>query len=107
MRAIVTVKLSRNLHHNPHNKKTGRCPLSIESKHYEYKYFCGIPIGTPEKPIAGSPFLVQDSNTFIRTCTDTTGSHHSYVEEGTSVEDITRKAKAMYGHVTRVEVFEK
>lgn len=27
---------------------------------YQYKYFCGVPLGTPENPINGSPALVQE-----------------------------------------------
>ena len=26
---IVTIKLPRNLHHNPHNKVTGPCPIGL------------------------------------------------------------------------------
>ncbi len=36
-------------------------------------------------------------------CTDITGEHHSYLEEGTNVEDIWKKAKEKYKHITRVE----
>jgi hypothetical protein len=77
MKAIVTVKLKRPwIHHNPRDKKTGRCPL-CERKDGKYEY---------------------------RTCTDTTGSHHSYIEEGENREETYQKAKKKYGHVTRVEV---
>lgn len=27
---------------------------------YQYKHWCGVPLGTPEKPINGSPFLVKE-----------------------------------------------
>lgn len=27
---------------------------------YQYKYWCGVPIGTPENPIGGSPALVEE-----------------------------------------------
>lgn len=37
-------------------------------------------------------------------CTDITGSHHSYIEEGINVQDIEAIALIKYGHVTRVEV---
>jgi len=73
MKAIVTVKLPRNLDHDPKNKKTGKCPL-----------------------------FTQYSGSF--TCTDITGQHHSYIEYGESLDDIRRKAKLKFGHVTRIEV---
>lgn len=38
------------------------------------------------------------------TCTDMTGQHHSYVEEGDTLEEIEKKAKKKYSHVTRIEV---
>lgn len=38
------------------------------------------------------------------TCTDVTGSHHSYIEEGMDLEDIQTKAEAKYPHITRIEV---
>jgi len=37
-------------------------------------------------------------------CTDITGSHHSYIEEGKDIKDIKEKAKKKWGHVTRIEV---
>lgn len=39
-------------------------------------------------------------------CTDVTGSHHSLIMEGATVEDIEQKARERFGHVTRVEVIE-
>ena len=74
MKAIVTVKLPRNPKHNPRNKKTGICPLCDLGLHV------------------------------VRMCTDKTGSHHSYIEEGMNVKDIETKAKNLFGHVTRIEV---
>lgn len=79
MKAIVTVKLPRNPKHNPRNKQIGICPL------------CSI---SERKAGMG------------RLCTDVTGSHHSYIEEGKNRLDIFCKAKAKYGHITRVEVIE-
>lgn len=77
MKAIVTVKLNRNIKHNPHDKKTGRCPLATE----------------------------EDAVNFLRTiCTDVTGSHHSYLETGYNLQHIENKARAKYGHVTRIEI---
>lgn len=29
-------------------------------QHYEYKYNCGVPLGTPEEPICGSPWLAEE-----------------------------------------------
>lgn len=37
-------------------------------------------------------------------CTDVTGEHHSYIEEGAYIDEIMAKAKQKYRHVTRVEV---
>ena len=37
-------------------------------------------------------------------CTDMTGAHHSYLEEGISMEDIEKKAKSKYKHITRIEI---
>jgi len=79
MRAIVTVKLPRNPKHTPRNKQTGKCPL------FRPPY---------------QRFELQGKFT----CTDTTGSHHSYIEYGSSVNDIWNTAKRKYGHVTRIEV---
>lgn len=42
-----------------------------------------------------------------RRCTDITGEHHSYIEAGTSLEDIKKKAEEKFNHVTRIEVFEE
>jgi len=36
-------------------------------------------------------------------CTDVTGEHHSYIEEGNDLVDIEKKAARKYGHVTRLE----
>lgn len=36
-------------------------------------------------------------------CTDITGSHHTYIEEGETRAEIMWKAKHKYGHVTRIE----
>lgn len=70
MRAIVTVKLKRNVKYDPRNKKTGRCPIRNNL------------------------------------CTDITGSHHSYIEEGKNRNEIFWKARQKWGHVTRIEVLE-
>jgi hypothetical protein len=32
---------------------------SIQTR-YDYKYCCGVPMGTPEKPVCGSPALVEE-----------------------------------------------
>ncbi len=32
------------------------------SQNYQYKYFCGVPLGTPDHPINGSPFLNEEEN---------------------------------------------
>ena len=32
------------------------------SQTYQYKYFCGVPLGTPDHPINGSPFLNEEEN---------------------------------------------
>jgi hypothetical protein len=37
-------------------------------------------------------------------CTDKNGGHHSYIEKGNSIEDIERRARIKYGHITRIEV---
>jgi hypothetical protein len=51
------------------------------------------------------PFNKQTGNCpCSNTCTDMTGAHHSYLEEGTSIEDIEKKAKSKYKHITRIEV---
>lgn len=73
MKAIVTVRLPRNLKHNPFKKEWGACPLSKFLKMYIY-------------------------------CTDVTGEHHSYIETGTCIGDIEKKAKAKFKHITRIEV---
>ena len=31
-----------------------------KSKSYSYKYFCGVPLGTIENPVNGSPFVVEE-----------------------------------------------
>lgn len=42
MKAIVTVKLPRNPHHNPQRKRSGRCPLinrfctDVTGSHHSY-----------------------------------------------------------------------
>ena len=70
MKAIVTVKLQKNLRHDPYHKVQGRCPLN--------------------------------PNVW---CTDVTGEHHSYVESGTSLEEIAVKASTRFKHITRIECF--
>lgn len=30
-----------------------------DTEQWSYKYFCGVPMGTPENPVAGSPFLMK------------------------------------------------
>ena len=76
MKAIVTVKLPRNPKHNPRNKKSGRCPLSLLLKRELW-------------------------------CTDVTGSHHSYIEEGFCQNDIEKKVKDQgFKHITRIEFFD-
>lgn len=40
-------------------------------------------------------------------CTDTTGSHHSYVETGDNHTEIKLLAQKKYGHITRIEIMEK
>jgi hypothetical protein len=37
-------------------------------------------------------------------CTDKNGGHHSYLEKGNSIEEIEKKARIKYGHITRIEV---
>jgi len=37
-------------------------------------------------------------------CTDKTGQHHSYIDEGTSLFDIETRAITRYKNVTRIEV---
>jgi len=78
MRAIVTVKLPRNPKHDPRNKKTGKCPLF------------------------GSKYQGVELQGSFR-CTDVTGSHHSYIEFGKDLQEIKEKARAKYGHITRIE----
>lgn len=42
MKAIITVKLPKNLQHNPHDKQIGNCPLSnkvctdVTGEHHSY-----------------------------------------------------------------------
>jgi len=43
---------------------------------------------------------------FQRSCTDSEGEHHSYIEEGASLAEIIEKAERKHGHVTRVEAVE-
>jgi len=38
-----------------------------------------------------------------RWCTDTTGSHHSYIQEGVNLEHIEELAREKYSHITRIE----
>lgn len=76
MKAIVTVRLPRDKTHDPRNKKTGVCPLF-------------------SKQI--------DSISVSRLCTDITGEHHCYVEEGYDLEVIRKKAETIFKHVTRIE----
>jgi hypothetical protein len=40
----------------------------------------------------------------VTQCSDITGEHHSYIEEGEDITDIETKAKAKFPHVTRIEV---
>lgn len=40
-------------------------------------------------------------------CSDTTGSHHSYVEEGLNQREIEEKAKKKFKHITRIEYFDE
>jgi len=70
MKAIVTVKLTRNIHHDPTHKVKGECPLTGN------------------------------------VCTDITGQHHSYIEEGPNLEYIILKAMGKYSHITRIEIIE-
>jgi len=72
LRAIVTLRFTKNPKHDPKNKVTDYCPLSK-----------GIAI-----------------------CTDVTGEHHSYIESGSSLEEIKVKALQKFpkaDHVTRIE----
>lgn len=39
-------------------------------------------------------------------CSDVTGEHHSYLDEGTTEQEIWAKAKKTYMHITRVEIIE-
>lgn len=79
MKAIVTVKLPRNKAHNPRNKKTGKCPLCNIAQKKGYRNFKGI------------------------ICTDITGTHHSYRDEGEDLKEIENRAHYLFGHVTRIE----
>lgn len=76
MIGVVTVKLPRNPKHDPRNKKSGICPIS----------------------------LIIERGTW---CTDTTGSHHSYVEKGANRKEIENKARSKFKHITRIELFEE
>jgi hypothetical protein len=76
MKAIVTVKLARNPHHNPMDKQAGRCPLSDKLGYFLF-------------------------------CSDVTGEHHSYIEEGFDLAEIWTKAKLKFGHITRIEAADK
>jgi hypothetical protein len=40
-------------------------------------------------------------------CSDVTGEHHSYIEEGKTIAEIEDKAKRKFGHVTRIEILEE
>jgi len=40
-------------------------------------------------------------------CTDVTGSHHSYIEEGADRSQIERRAKQKHQHITRIEVMKE
>ena len=43
-------------------------------------------------------------------CTDVTGSHHSYIEEGCCHREIEKKIKKKFGqyiHITRIEFFDE
>jgi len=59
------------------------------------------PKHNPRNKQAGTCPLVSVGN--FR-CTDVTGSHHSYLETGIDLEEIERKARAKYNHITRIEV---
>lgn len=36
-------------------------------------------------------------------CTDITGEHHSILVEGKNIEDITKKVRMKFSHITRIE----
>jgi hypothetical protein len=79
MKAIVTLRFQTNANHDPKNKVTGECATYHE-------------IMNPNK-----------------TCTDSTGAHHSYIETGETLNEIKEKAMGKFPdalHVTRVEVVE-
>jgi hypothetical protein len=40
-------------------------------------------------------------------CSDATGEHHSYIEEGKTIAEIEDKAKRKFGHITRIEILEE
>jgi len=56
----------------------------------------------PHNKIAGKCPLSRILKTYVY-CTDVTGSHHSYIEEGLSLKEIKEKAKKKFQHITRVE----
>jgi len=39
----------------------------------------------------------------VTQCTDVTGEHHSYIQEGEDLTDIESKARAKFDHITRIE----
>jgi len=57
------------------------------------------PIHNPRNKISGSCQIPRNG-----LCTDITGSHHSYIEEGRSVAGIRRIAQKRWSHITRIEV---
>ncbi len=84
MKAIVTLRFPRNPAHDPRNKVTDKCPLSAENA--QVTDDCGC--------------------FYCTTCTDATGEHHSYLETGQSLGEISEKAKQKFPkalHITRIE----
>ena len=73
MEAIVTVKINNKDKQQEKEKCTGPCPISSPTQFSKL------------------------------TCTDVEGQHHSYIEYGTSIDDIIKKAEFKHGHVTRIE----
>ena len=56
---------------------------------------------TNNKVSGGCPLLPN------RFCTDMTGNHHSYIEEGKDIDDISQHANKKHGHITRIEVIQE
>ena len=44
---------------------------------------------------------------YYTSCSDKTGEHHSYIEEGVNMDDIWQKAETKFKHVTRTESAEE